>query len=211
MAAGFFLEHIWIIPLLPAFGAAMMLFFGRMASGIPARPNSPAPGHGHDDAHGVAVHHPEPSPAVTHHDPHAAHGPSDAHGPAAHVHERHEFVNVVCVGVVVLAFLWSVLAVWQYGSFASEHHGAPFEKVMFTWLGSDTGMLTIPGHNGQPIEFKAEAGFLLDPLSAVWLLFVTGVGKQLRHVVCWVGRRGLVLLPAHRFLFPAPFSYHRRE
>ena len=25
----FFLEHIWLIPLLPAFGAAVMFFFGR--------------------------------------------------------------------------------------------------------------------------------------------------------------------------------------
>jgi hypothetical protein len=25
----FFLDHIWLIPLLPAFGAAMMFFFGR--------------------------------------------------------------------------------------------------------------------------------------------------------------------------------------
>ena len=25
----FFLDHIWIIPLLPIFGAAMMFFFGR--------------------------------------------------------------------------------------------------------------------------------------------------------------------------------------
>ncbi len=25
----FFLEHIWLVPLLPAFGAAIMFFFGR--------------------------------------------------------------------------------------------------------------------------------------------------------------------------------------
>jgi len=25
----FFLDHIWLIPLLPAFGAVMMFFFGR--------------------------------------------------------------------------------------------------------------------------------------------------------------------------------------
>ena len=28
----FFLDNIWIIPLLPAFGAAMMFFFGRRLS-----------------------------------------------------------------------------------------------------------------------------------------------------------------------------------
>src|SRR5581483_6119559 len=161
----FFLEHIWIIPLLPAFGAAMMLFFGRAVSGSGGHPA---------DAH--AVH----SPAVTHHDPHAAHGPADSHA-TPHARESHTFVNVICVGVVVLAFCWAVVAVWQYGDYAAQHANAPFEKVMYTWLGSDTGMLTIPGHSGQPVEFKAEAGFLLDPLSAIWLLFVTGVG-MLIHI-----------------------------
>ena len=31
-------------------------------------------------------------------------------------------------------------------------------------------------HDGTPAAFHADAGFLLDPLSAIWLLFVTGVG-----------------------------------
>jgi len=120
----FFLEHIWIIPLLPAFGAAMMFFFGRKLS----KP----------------------------------------------------WVNGICVGMVVLAFLMSCGAVWQFTEYSAANHGKPFEKVMFTWLGSGDGNTVVTGARG-PIEFKAEAGFLLDPLSSVWLLFVTGVG-MLIHI-----------------------------
>ena len=46
--AMFFLEHIWIIPLLPAFGAAMMFFFGRKLSGIEP-PKRTAGSHGAHD------------------------------------------------------------------------------------------------------------------------------------------------------------------
>src|SRR5438045_9770845 len=52
---------------------------------------------------------------------------------------------------------------------------------MYTWLGSDTGHLTYTMRDGRPAEFKAEAGFLLDQLSSIWLLFVTGVG-MLIHI-----------------------------
>src|SRR5512146_1207995 len=111
----FFLEHIWIIPLLPAFGAAMMFFFGRKLSGIPPRPRFPEHD-SHDADHG-------PSPAETHHDPHAAHGSSDAHAEHA-PHEDHRWVSAFCVGVVVVAFVWSCLAVWQYADYAAAHNHA---------------------------------------------------------------------------------------
>jgi len=121
----FFLDHIWIIPLLPAFGAAMMFFFGRK------------------------------------------------------MHKA--TVNVVCVGMIVLAFLMSVGAVWQYADYAHDVPGKPFETILYTWLGSDTGNLNYVTESGAPAEFKAEVGFLLDPLSSIWLLFVTGVG-MLIHI-----------------------------
>ena len=120
----FFLEHIWIIPLLPAIGAAAMFFLGRKLS----------------------------KPAV----------------------------SAICVGATVLAFAMAVGAVLQFVPWTHANNGAPFEKVMYTWLGSGTGHLTFLSHNG-PVEFKADAGFLLDPLSAIWLLFVTGVG-MLIHI-----------------------------
>src|SRR5947209_6607023 len=121
----FFLDNIWLIPLLPAFGAAMMLFFGRKL--------------------------------------------------------QKSAVNAICVGAVVLAFLWACGSVWQYTQWTAVHGNVPFQKVMYVWLGSGTDHLTYTTHSGTQAAFQADAGFLLDPLSAIWLLFVTGVG-MLIHI-----------------------------
>ncbi|MFZ0955784.1 MAG: NADH-quinone oxidoreductase subunit L [Candidatus Sulfotelmatobacter sp.] len=122
-----FLNHIWLIPLLPAFGAAVMFFFGRKL--------------------------------------------------------QKTTVSTVCVGTIVLAFLMACGAVLQYSAWSStpEHFHQPYEKTLYTWLGSDTGHLTYKTQSGTPAEFRADAGFLLDPLSSIWLLFVTGVG-MLIHI-----------------------------
>src|SRR5216110_735842 len=121
----FFLDHIWLIPLLPAFGATVMFFFGRKL--------------------------------------------------------QKQAVDAVCVGVVVLAFLLVCGAVWQYTGYAHDNPGKPFEKILYTWLGTDTGHLNYVTHDGTLANFQADAGFLLDPLSSIWLLFVTGVG-MLIHI-----------------------------
>ena len=114
-----FLDHIYLIPLFPAFGAAMMFFFGRRL--------------------------------------------------------QKATVNAVCVGVVVLAFLFACFAVVEYTQFA-HGTGRPFEKIVYTWLGSGDGHLNFAKRDGTLAAFNADAGFLLDPLSSIWLLFVTGVG-----------------------------------
>ena len=114
----FFLQNIYLIPLLPAAGAVLMFFFGKKL--------------------------------------------------------QKQTVSAVCVGAVALAFVMSCGAVWQYTHTHTD--GQPFEKVMYTWLGSDTGHLNYTTKDGYPAEFKAQVGFLLDPLSCIWLLFVTGVG-----------------------------------
>ncbi len=116
----FFLDHIWLVPLLPALGAAIMFFFGRKL--------------------------------------------------------QKATVSAVCVGAVALAFVFACLAVWQYTGYAHDNPGKPFEKIVYTWLGTDTGHMNYVKHDGTPAAFHADAGFLLDPLSAIWLLFVTGVG-----------------------------------
>jgi len=90
-------------------------------------------------------------------------------------------VNAVCVGAVVVAFLLSCGAVWQYTHYAHDNPGKPFEKIVYTWLGSDTGQMNYVKRDGTPAPFQADAGFLLDPLSGIWLLFVTGVG-MLIHI-----------------------------
>jgi NADH-quinone oxidoreductase subunit L len=122
----FFLSRIWLIPVLPAVGAAIMFFFGRRM--------------------------------------------------------QKAAVSAVCVGVIVLAFIFAVGCVWEYPSWAKANPGQTgYEKVLYTWLGSDTGHLTYLTYGGKTAEFKADAGFFLDPLSSIWLLFVTGVG-MLIHI-----------------------------
>src|SRR6266478_4010462 len=122
-----FLDHIWLIPLLPAFGAAVMFFFGRRL--------------------------------------------------------QKGTVSAVCVGTIVLAFIMACGAVSQYSAWSSTpgNFHKPYEKTLYTWLGTDTGHLTYITHDGSPAAFQADAGFLLDPLSSIWLLFVTGVG-MLIHI-----------------------------
>src|SRR5271167_4800485 len=119
-----FLNHIWLIPLFPAFGAAIMFFFGRRL--------------------------------------------------------QKATVSAVCVGVVVLAFLFACFTVVEYTHFA-HGSGRPFEKIVYTWLGSGDGHLNFVKRDGTLAAFNADAGFLLDPLSSIWLLFVTGVG-MLIHI-----------------------------
>src|SRR6202034_1464605 len=122
-----FLTHIWLIPLLPAFGAAVMFFFGRRL--------------------------------------------------------QKATVSAVCVGSIVLAVVMVCGAVKQYSAWSSTdaNFHQPYQTVLYSWLGSDTGHLTYTMHDGSPASFQADAGFLLDPLSSIWLLFVTGVG-MLIHI-----------------------------
>ncbi|MFI5112578.1 MAG: NADH-quinone oxidoreductase subunit L [Terriglobales bacterium] len=123
----FFLDHIWVIPLLPIFSAAVMFFFGRKLD--------------------------------------------------------KKAVNAFCVGTVVVAFAWSCLAVWQYTqTWQPAHNNGPYQTILYTWLGTGDAQhgITLAGAHG-PFQFNADFGFLLDPLSAIWLLFVTGVG-MLIHI-----------------------------
>ncbi len=90
-------------------------------------------------------------------------------------------VNAICVGAVVVAFAFACGAAWQYTQVA-HGTGQPFEKVLYTWLGSGSdGHLNFVKQDGTLANFHADFGFLLDPLSAIWLLFVTGVG-MLIHI-----------------------------
>ncbi|MGA8274347.1 MAG: NADH-quinone oxidoreductase subunit L [Candidatus Sulfotelmatobacter sp.] len=92
-------------------------------------------------------------------------------------------VSAVCVGSIVLAFLMACGAVWQYSAWSStpEHFHEPYQTILYTWLGTDTGHMNYTTHDGSAAAFQADAGFLLDPLSSIWLLFVTGVG-MLIHI-----------------------------
>src|ERR1700681_3743464 len=114
-----FLDHIYLIPLFPAFGATIMFFFGRRL--------------------------------------------------------QKATIDAVCVGAIVVAFLFACFTVIEYTHFA-HGTGQPFEKIVYTWLGSGDARLNFSKSDGTLASFNADAGFLLDPLSSIWLLFVTGVG-----------------------------------
>ncbi|MGA9627357.1 MAG: NADH-quinone oxidoreductase subunit L [Bryobacteraceae bacterium] len=95
-------------------------------------------------------------------------GPGE-HTPHAHQHSPLKFlVSLFCPGMVLLSFIFSVGAVWQLSQTAGRVH----QLVQFTWLAG------LPFHmaNGQLAMFQADWGFLLDPLSSVMILVVTGVG-----------------------------------
>jgi len=79
-------------------------------------------------------------------------------------------INVLCVGSVGLSFLFSAGAVWQLLQRQAEHRAV--QKVLFTWIPA------LPFHTltGKLAWFTADWGFLLDPLSSVMILVVSGVG-----------------------------------
>src|SRR5277367_3959302 len=114
MPSEYFLAHIWLIPLFPLVGAALMLFFGRRL------PNSG--------------------------------------------------VNVICVGSVFLSMIYAFGAVAQMIARPAAQRVA--EVVLFDWVPAGA-MHTFSGHLAY---FNAQWGMLLDPLSAIMLFVVTGVG-----------------------------------
>jgi NADH-quinone oxidoreductase subunit L len=114
MPSEYFLAHIWLIPLFPLIGAALMLFIGRRL------PNSG--------------------------------------------------VNVICVGSVGLAMVYGFGAVFQL--IARPVAQRVVEVVLFDWVPAGAMHMT----SGQLVNFNAQWGMLLDPLSCVMLCVVTGVG-----------------------------------
>src|SRR5215467_7919313 len=100
----FFLDKIYLIPLLPAFGAAVMFFFGRRL--------------------------------------------------------QKQTVSAVCVGVTVVAFIMAGGAVLEYIGWAASNDHKPYQKILYTWLGTDTGQTTFTTHEGTQAAFRADVGFL---------------------------------------------------
>ena len=111
---GYFLDHLWMIPLFPLATAGLMLFFGK---------RMPKAG-----------------------------------------------VSALCVGSVGLSFVYALGAVMQLLSAAPGNRVS--QQILFEWL--TPGPLQLS--SGHAIRFVADWGFLLDPLSCVMVLVVTGVG-----------------------------------
>ncbi|HUC55338.1 MAG TPA: NADH-quinone oxidoreductase subunit L [Candidatus Cybelea sp.] len=126
---GYFLAHLWLIPLFPLATAALMLFFGKRL-------------------------------------------PNNA-------------VSVLCVGSVFVSFIHAAGAVIQLLSAAPENRVA--QQIMFEWLTPGPMQTT----SGQAIRFVADWGFLLDPLSCVMVLVVTGVGFLIHvYSIGYMGHEG---------------------
>jgi len=79
-------------------------------------------------------------------------------------------VSVACVGSVFVSFVYAVGAVWQLALRPAEER--VFQSILFQWIPA------IPYHGAAPglSQFSADWGMLLDPLSSVMVLVVTGVG-----------------------------------
>src|SRR6476660_1464687 len=170
-----FLDQIWLIPLFPLFGAALMLLIGSKLDPQPVSEVALAPGvepveddhghshNGHTHSHG--------------HDHDHDHGHSHDHGHAhdhGHEHGHHhgstlkKLVSFICPGMVLLSFIFSLGAVLQLAGKEERVH----QVIQFTWLAG------LPFHmaDGRLATFTADWGFLLDPLSSVMILVITGIG-----------------------------------
>ena len=79
-------------------------------------------------------------------------------------------VSLLCVGSVGLSFICAVGAVFQLLAANPEHRVS--QQILFEWLTPGPMQMT----SGHAIRFVADWGFLLDPLSCVMVLVVTGVG-----------------------------------
>jgi NADH-quinone oxidoreductase subunit L len=113
-AHGYFLDHIWLIPLFPAIGAFLALLFGRKL-------------------------------------PNAA-------------------INVICCGSVALSFVYASGAVISMLGLAPESRFT--QVILWDWIPAGWIHLT----NGTALNWNVPWGLMLDPLSCVMVMVVTGVG-----------------------------------
>ena len=93
-------------------------------------------------------------------------------------------VSFLCVGSVFVSFVFSVGAVWQLTQMTGER---VHQVVLYDWVPAGAY------HTAQGLlgNFNAELGFLLDPLSAVMILVVTGVGFLIHvYSIGYMGHEG---------------------
>ena len=145
--AGTSAEWLWLIPLLPLLG---FLINGALSL-FPATkfgPSDPNSGHGagHDGGHSDGHDH-------------------DSHGHDDHGHPvRHRFAavsSIVGPAVLVLAFALSAMIFMDFRA-AGEAMHEPFVQTYFSWM---------------PVgDLQVDAALMLDQLSLVMLMVVTGVG-----------------------------------
>ncbi|MGH7462569.1 MAG: NADH-quinone oxidoreductase subunit L, partial [Longimicrobiales bacterium] len=94
-------------------------------------------------------------------------------------------VSALCVGSVAVSFVFSAGAVWEL--LKRDPSQRVVQSVFFEWIPA-IGYHTEAGRLG---SFVAEWGFLLDPLSSVMILVVTGVGLLIHiYSVGYMGHEG---------------------
>jgi len=126
---GYFLDHLWMIPLFPAAGALLMFLFGRRL--------------------------------------------------------KNAVVSTICVGSVIISFIFAVAAVMSLLAMPAEHRFV--EIVLFDWVPAGAMHMT----NGALMRFDVPWGVMLDPLNAVMVLVVTGVGMLIHiYSVGYMGHEG---------------------
>jgi NADH-quinone oxidoreductase subunit L len=82
---------------------------------------------------------------------------------------RRRYVSsIFCSGTIGLSFLISCLAVAQVAKQPQNR----WESKLFDWLPLFDGL----GEGGRTLSVQAEWGFLLDPLSSLLILIITGIG-----------------------------------
>src|SRR3989475_5879809 len=79
-------------------------------------------------------------------------------------------VSAICVGSVLVSLVYAAGAVRQLAALDPGHRVV--QKILFQWV--PAGLMHTS--SGRLVDFVADWGFLLDPLSAVMALVVTGVG-----------------------------------
>src|SRR3954465_4739255 len=109
-----FLDYIWLIPLFPLCGAALMLFLGKRLDPQAPSQVAVAPGlehthagdvheHGHDHTHSHSHAH---GHAHSHGDTHThadhTHGDAQAHGGHGHGSGLRSLVSLICPGMVLM-------------------------------------------------------------------------------------------------------------
>ena len=154
--AGTAAEWLWLVPVLPLLGFVINGGLSLLAATTmgPTDPSAGHAAHGHDAAG---------------HDAHHAHDPaaSGAHGDDHHPVVRHRYAGVASIVGPAVLFLSFVLSVAIFLAYKASGSHDPFVQRYFTWMVA--GDLTI------------DAALMIDQLSLVMLLVVTGVGTLI-HV-----------------------------
>src|SRR5262249_21014685 len=81
-------------------------------------------------------------------------------------------IHTIACGLVFASFLISIWCVIQLAGF--PHERRVFEQDYYLWIPAGSATTHTGPHAGSVFNLNIPLGFLLDPLSAVMILVVTG-------------------------------------